>query len=461
MEGSGQPGLLALLSGAAAYVEAEEHEPQPDAKKARRKYRKSASYWMDGGTKRRQKHSSTPTTVEMVDQETPINAVASTEIMTGETDVDSKPSFLPVLDDSTPLVIPEEVTHTIIPTAIEEAVSRAVSIISSEILKGIWWSPRNLSDLDGNIGVYGSHIGSLEAAIEPPITHLIRFTQALETFSKHVIGPTLIAHHVQDNQGRRAFLATCMMLREVLITNAEGVFYPVAVDFASIHPDNKRAAYEEQTFSNSIVVTAMIFSALKKLDDALHASNTGRGSSEDASPSQLKINPSLMCTSGSTSSLCEDFSTLLSDFHTMSHSFDPKNISSLDASDSIAHSLDAQKAPLQNSLGDDNSHLTLPRKRVRSGCLPRYDFRHVGMLPRGQLLPEYENLIWRVSCNIARERHFLSQSSTQRKASHTIRRLIPPAPNVAAVYMVEHVEEAYRQHLDADSLNRNKESVNI
>jgi hypothetical protein len=252
-----------------------------------------------------------------------------------------------------------------------------------------------------------------------------------------------------------------MMLREVLITNAEGVFYPVTIASAPIHPNNKRIAYEEQTFSNSIVVTAMIFSALKNLDNALHACNTGRGSPEDASPSQLRDNPSSMDSAGSTSSLCEDFSTLLSDFHTMSHSFDPKNISSLDSSDSIVPSLDAQKAPSEKSLVDDNSHPKLPTKRVRSGCLPRHDFRHVGILPRGQLLPEYENLIWRVSCNIARDRHFLSQSSTQRQASHTIRRLIPPTPNVAAVYMVEHIDEAYRQHLDADSLSRNNKSADI
>lgn len=444
MEDTGKPGLLSLLTGAAAYVEAEKHEPHHEKQKARRKYRKrNASYWLEGGNKRRPKNSSITTEVKIEDQGTS-NSAASIEIATGEADGGSKPSFLTAFNNSAPLVRPEDVTHTIIPTVIEEAVSRAVSIVSNEILKGVWWSPRNLSDLDRNIGVCGGKIKDVEVAIEPPIAHLIRFTKALETFSKHVIGPTLVAHHVQDNQKRRAFLATCMMLREVLITNAEGVFYPAAAASAPLQPHCKGHLYEEQMFSNSIVVTAMIFSALKKLDDAFHVSKAYRGSPKDVAPTQPR---------SSQSSLCEDFSTLLSEFHTMSHSFDPTNTSSLDNSN--------QKEPLEKILVDDNSHPIMPRKRVRPGCLPLHNFRHVGILPQGILLPEYENLIWRVSCNIARDRHFLSHSSTQRKASQAIQRLIPPTPNVAAVYMVEHIDNTYQQHLDAEGLNRNTESINI
>jgi hypothetical protein len=458
-------GLLALLSGAAAFVEAEgkmlESLEEKDHREGKtRKYREKREPDEQKVARVRKRRETKNTTTS-----NKISSDKGGEAMT--TEISNRP-FLMARNPSSHLVSHEETTHAIIPTAIEEAVSRSVSIITSELLRGVWWSPNHPDNLDDNGGMpRGSNGYHQSNHPEPPIAHLIRFSHTLELFSKNVIGPTLTAHHVQDNQGRRAFLAACMMLREVLITNAEGIFYPAAL---SREVSANRAANEERMFSNSIVVTAMIFAALKKLDEAFEASNVIQNSVgydhhtsvdsdikgplvnilQDGTPFEVRNTPSMPSASpNGEASLCEDFASLLSEFHTMSRSFDPTTPS--EPSDPLHRSQDTKNSPETPSVSDQ-VHQTLPIKRRRSECLPRVDCRHVGISPQGSPLKEYENLAWRVSYNIARDRHFLSQTGKRRKASLAIQRLVPPIPNIAAVYMVEQVDEAYRQHIEAEGL---------
>lgn len=247
-------------------------------------------------------------------------------------------------------------------------------------------------------------------------------------------------------------------------------------------------AKEEQFFSNSIVVTVMIFTALQKLDDAAELTNAVEPSillcpprilndimsSDEVAPTHIAHDsnnsateshsvPQILSTEAkkNNASLCEDFASLLSDYHTLSGPF----AAPLSATTAPYWNVDTRSPSGPNS-PDADGDVTLPSlKRELPECLHRVDFRHVGVLPNGKSLGEQENLAWRVSYNIVRDRHFLSNtrvsqngytknilmSSKRRKSSCAIQRLIPPVANIAAIYMVERIDEHQQRPSAAES----------
>jgi len=302
----------------------------------------------------------------------------------------------------------------VIPTNIEEAVSLAISVISNQIQQGTWWSQFHPNDSLEN---------ETNAKKNLPVDYLNAFVQVLRHFGLDVIIPYMVSQGAYV--GRRVLLASCMMLREVLIVNAEGVFYPKALN------NLNGISEDERLFQDSIVVTALILSALQQLDDAeksslgkSHISSSGRNEMPQDSRNCNDRSPKIP-------SLCEDFCSLLSDYHNRSGLFSTSE-------DSYATSDGLGTA----SSFDSNASGRKIVKDTSCDLLPRLDCRYQGVLPNGQVMSPVECKAWRVSFNICRQQHFLTMqkktpNTARNRAEQHIRQMIPPEPNVVSMYVVE------------------------
>jgi hypothetical protein len=368
----------------------------------------------------------------------------------------------------------------VIPNTLKAAVELAVSVITTQLRSGIWWSEQHPDDLmlavseeNNDEATDNNSVRNNNTRSSPilfPRERVATFSEALRHFESDVIVPSLRAQGVDANtQGRRAFLATCIMLREVLIVNAEGLFYPKIPSSSSNHPSSSSnenssssVSREERMFQDSIVVTALVLTALQPLSESeselsQRAKETpqfltkdeeetgvmGSSAQGDGTAALALQTPRRKYATVSSSTLSDDFATLLSQYHNRMGLFAPgpsepatSSVDGLNLTTDFDSPADASKRGSSTSTRHQSTNI-----------LPRLDCRFKGILPNGEVMSPEESKAWRISYNLEREHHFLiSSKSTDRvhtarnRAEQQARQMIPPKPNAVAMYVAKNLK---------------------
>ena len=296
-----------------------------------------------------------------------------------------------------PVAVP---TSLVVPTGVEETVSKAASLVAAEIKSGCWvrrWAD-SLSIVDTTDHIDITRIEKLRDVA------LHTAAAALEQFAMEMILPSFISAGVKEGPGggtdsdsssggsHRTLSGTFLALREILMMNADAYFFHVGrsdkdrPDPPLESPGNSTSYdAEEKVLRSRLIATGVLFASVNRLD--------------------------------------EERENVLADLVAAIGEYDA---------------------------AEDTFVL----------CLERADGRSLGVLPNGHALGQEENIAWGVSFNAAREKHPLITTKKRRdlarrlasysssvsdehktKLAHsilndTMHRLGMPKPNACAFYFV-------------------------
>jgi len=264
---------------------------------------------------------------------------------------------------------------------IDEIVSRAASLVTAEIVSGIW-RHTNYTDLNhsahnntGKMKVEKSD-GTVGLILNMHDTNKLKsFAASLEEFASKMIVPSLVSSGVgearcdsddpseiaQFNKHRddRVFVSALLNLRELLILNADEIFSLPSFRYANDGIERHNGmAIEENTFRSYLLSTSLILTGLERLGDKAAEEN------------------------------------LLKLFR------------------------DAVKKY-------DSSHEEF------ASCLKRLDSCSLGVTPSGRVLSREENIAWRVSYNLCRESHPLIKKQKSPGGPQ------PPSDNACFISVIE------------------------
>lgn len=257
----------------------------------------------------------------------------------------------------------EEATF-VFPHTLEETVRRVSSIIASEIRGGSWSmhgamndpdedgsKSQNTSIIDDDTFENQSTDSSFDASnihfIHQPLHDtLIKAARALEEFSVEMILPSLLSAGIMDNgEGpRRALIATLLSLREILMMNANAIFF--------LKPSSQsNSLNEEKALSAHLLATGVIYASIEKI---------------------MKID-----NENGDKLLFQDVQRAIDDYDSSCYGYKANHHSELHNSKSVNF----------------------------SSCLPKLDGTVHGIMPSGKKMEKQEEIAWKVSFNRAREKH--------------------------------------------------------